>query len=60
VQHGQQVFACLIAYQGFGTARAIRADVLYVDLHRETFAWLQERIDRMIGDADRIGTLRWR
>jgi len=38
--------------------RAIRADVLYVNSHRETLAWLQERIDRMIGDADRIGTLR--
>lgn len=38
--------------------RAIRADALYVNSHRETLAWLQGRINRMIGDADRIGTLR--
>jgi NAD(P)-dependent dehydrogenase (short-subunit alcohol dehydrogenase family) len=38
--------------------RAIQADVLYVNSHRETLDWLQQRVDRMIGDADRIGTLR--
>lgn len=38
--------------------RAIQAGALYVNSHRETITWLQERIDRMIGDADRIGTLR--
>jgi len=40
------------------TVRAIRADVLYVNTHRETLKWLQERVDRMVGDADRLGTIR--
>lgn len=38
--------------------RAIRAGVLYVNSHRETLAWLQERFDRIVSDAERIGTLR--
>ena len=38
--------------------KAIRADALYVNTHRETLVWLQERVDRMVADADRIGTIR--
>jgi NAD(P)-dependent dehydrogenase (short-subunit alcohol dehydrogenase family) len=38
--------------------RAIQARALYVNTHQETLVWLQERIDRMISDAERIGTLR--
>jgi NAD(P)-dependent dehydrogenase (short-subunit alcohol dehydrogenase family) len=38
--------------------RAIRADALYVNTHLETLAWLQERVDRMRADAQRIGTVR--
>ena len=38
--------------------RAINADALYVNSHRETLTWLQERVDRMVADADRIGTIR--
>jgi NAD(P)-dependent dehydrogenase (short-subunit alcohol dehydrogenase family) len=40
------------------TVRAVKQDALYVNTHRETFGWLQERIDRMVADADRIGTIR--
>jgi NAD(P)-dependent dehydrogenase (short-subunit alcohol dehydrogenase family) len=38
--------------------RAISERVLYVNSHRETLSWLQERVGRMVSDADRIGTLR--
>ena len=38
--------------------RAIQTGALYVNTHRETLTWLQERIDRMVADAERIGTLR--
>lgn len=38
--------------------RAIKAGVLYVNTHRETLTWLQDRVDRMVADADRIGALR--
>lgn len=40
------------------TVRAIKEGALYVNSHRETLTWLQERVDRMVADADRIGTLR--
>jgi NAD(P)-dependent dehydrogenase (short-subunit alcohol dehydrogenase family) len=40
------------------TVRAIKENVLYVNTHRETFGWLEERVDRMVADADRIGTVR--
>jgi NAD(P)-dependent dehydrogenase (short-subunit alcohol dehydrogenase family) len=38
--------------------RAIRARALYVNTHRETLTWLQQRVDRMVADADLIGTVR--
>jgi NAD(P)-dependent dehydrogenase (short-subunit alcohol dehydrogenase family) len=38
--------------------RAIQTGALYVNTHRETLTWLQERVDRMVSDAERIGTLR--
>jgi NAD(P)-dependent dehydrogenase (short-subunit alcohol dehydrogenase family) len=38
--------------------RAIQRNALYVNTHRETLEWLQERVDRMVADADKIGTLR--
>jgi NAD(P)-dependent dehydrogenase (short-subunit alcohol dehydrogenase family) len=38
--------------------RAIRTQALYVNTHRETLTWLQERVDRMVGDAGKTGTLR--
>jgi NAD(P)-dependent dehydrogenase (short-subunit alcohol dehydrogenase family) len=38
--------------------RAIQEGALYVNTHRETLEWLQARVDRMVADADRIGTLR--
>ena len=38
--------------------RAIRTRARYVNTHRETLQWLQERVDRMVADADRTGTLR--
>jgi NAD(P)-dependent dehydrogenase (short-subunit alcohol dehydrogenase family) len=38
--------------------RAIRDDVLYVNTHRETLEWLQQRVDRMVADADQLGLLR--
>ena len=38
--------------------RAIQTGTLYVNTHRETLTWLQERVDRMVADAERIGTLR--
>jgi NAD(P)-dependent dehydrogenase (short-subunit alcohol dehydrogenase family) len=38
--------------------RAIRQDVLYVNTHRETLDWLQSRVDRIVADADVLGTLR--
>jgi NAD(P)-dependent dehydrogenase (short-subunit alcohol dehydrogenase family) len=38
--------------------RAIRTGTLYVNTHRETLEWLQERVDRMVADADALGTLR--
>jgi len=40
------------------TVRAIKAGVLYVNSHKETLVWLQQRVDRMVADADRIGTVR--
>jgi NAD(P)-dependent dehydrogenase (short-subunit alcohol dehydrogenase family) len=40
------------------TVRAITMRALYVNSHRETLTWLQERVDRMAADADRIGTIR--
>jgi NAD(P)-dependent dehydrogenase (short-subunit alcohol dehydrogenase family) len=40
------------------TVRAVKQEALYVNTHRETFGWLQERVDRMVADADRIGTIR--
>ena len=38
--------------------QAIRTKALYVNTHRETLEWLQERVDRMVSDADKTGTLR--
>lgn len=38
--------------------RAIEQGVLYVNSHRETLEWLQEKVDRMVADADQLGTLR--
>jgi NAD(P)-dependent dehydrogenase (short-subunit alcohol dehydrogenase family) len=38
--------------------RAIRTKTLYVNTHRETLEWLQERVDRMVSDAGKAGTLR--
>jgi NAD(P)-dependent dehydrogenase (short-subunit alcohol dehydrogenase family) len=38
--------------------RAIKDGALYVNSHRETLEWLQQRVDRMVADADRVGTLR--
>jgi NAD(P)-dependent dehydrogenase (short-subunit alcohol dehydrogenase family) len=38
--------------------RAIKANVFYVNSHRETLEWMQARVDRMIADADDLGTLR--
>jgi NAD(P)-dependent dehydrogenase (short-subunit alcohol dehydrogenase family) len=38
--------------------RAIRTRARYVNTHRETLKWLQERVDRMVSDADKTGTLR--
>ena len=38
--------------------RAIRTKTLYVNTHRETLEWLQERVDRMVSDASKTGTLR--
>jgi NAD(P)-dependent dehydrogenase (short-subunit alcohol dehydrogenase family) len=38
--------------------RAVRENVLYVNTHRETLEWLQDRVDRMVADADALGTLR--
>jgi NAD(P)-dependent dehydrogenase (short-subunit alcohol dehydrogenase family) len=35
--------------------RAVRADALYVNSHRETLVWSKERVDRMAADADRLG-----
>lgn len=43
---------------GHLVVRAIKAGALYVNSHRETLEWLQERVDRMVADTDRIGTLR--
>jgi NAD(P)-dependent dehydrogenase (short-subunit alcohol dehydrogenase family) len=40
------------------TVRAIKANALYVNTHRETLTWVQERVDAMVADADRIGTIR--
>ena len=40
------------------TVRAIMANALYVNTHHETFEWLDERVARMVADADRIGTVR--
>jgi NAD(P)-dependent dehydrogenase (short-subunit alcohol dehydrogenase family) len=37
--------------------RAIKANVFYVNSHRQTLEWLQERVDRMVADADALGTL---
>jgi NAD(P)-dependent dehydrogenase (short-subunit alcohol dehydrogenase family) len=37
--------------------RAIRARALYVNTHRETLDWLRARVDRMVADADALGTL---
>ncbi len=38
--------------------RAIRGNLLYVNTHRETLDWLQDRVDRVVADADTLGTLR--
>ena len=38
--------------------RAIEEGVLYVNSHRETLEWLQAKVDRMVADADQLGTLR--
>jgi NAD(P)-dependent dehydrogenase (short-subunit alcohol dehydrogenase family) len=38
--------------------RAIKQGTFYVNSHRETLTWLQQRVDRMVADADRLGTLR--
>lgn len=38
--------------------RAIQARALYVNTHQETLTWLQERVNRMVANAERIGTLR--
>jgi NAD(P)-dependent dehydrogenase (short-subunit alcohol dehydrogenase family) len=38
--------------------RAIKLGTFYVNSHRETLTWLQQRVDRMVADADRLGTLR--
>jgi NAD(P)-dependent dehydrogenase (short-subunit alcohol dehydrogenase family) len=38
--------------------RAVRENVLYVNTHRETLDWLQDRVDRIVADADALGTLR--
>jgi NAD(P)-dependent dehydrogenase (short-subunit alcohol dehydrogenase family) len=40
------------------TVRAVQQNALYINTHRETFGWLQERVNRMVADADRIGTIR--
>lgn len=37
--------------------RAIKADVLYVNSHRVTLDLVQKRVDRMLADTDRIGTV---
>jgi NAD(P)-dependent dehydrogenase (short-subunit alcohol dehydrogenase family) len=37
--------------------RAIKANVFYVNSHRQTLEWLQQRVDRMVADADDLGTL---
>jgi NAD(P)-dependent dehydrogenase (short-subunit alcohol dehydrogenase family) len=38
--------------------RAIQTGALYVNTHRETLDWLEDRFRRMVADADRLGTLR--
>jgi NAD(P)-dependent dehydrogenase (short-subunit alcohol dehydrogenase family) len=38
--------------------RAVRANVLYVNTHRETLDWLRARFDRIGADAEALGTLR--
>ena len=38
--------------------QAIQQGTLYVNTHRETLTWLAERVDRMVADADKLGTLR--
>ena len=38
--------------------RAIRENVLYVNTHREMLGWLEQRVQRIIADADALGTLR--
>jgi NAD(P)-dependent dehydrogenase (short-subunit alcohol dehydrogenase family) len=40
------------------TVEAIRSGALYVNTHRETLEWLRERVNRMVADADRVGTAR--
>jgi NAD(P)-dependent dehydrogenase (short-subunit alcohol dehydrogenase family) len=37
--------------------RAIREGALYVNTHGETLKWLQERVDRMVADSEKIGYL---
>jgi NAD(P)-dependent dehydrogenase (short-subunit alcohol dehydrogenase family) len=38
--------------------RAIKQRALYANTHRETLTWVQERVDKMVADADRVGTIR--
>jgi NAD(P)-dependent dehydrogenase (short-subunit alcohol dehydrogenase family) len=40
------------------TVRAIKANALYVNTHRETFDWLRAWLDRMVADAERLGMVR--
>jgi NAD(P)-dependent dehydrogenase (short-subunit alcohol dehydrogenase family) len=37
--------------------RAIRADARYVNSHRVTLDLVQKRVDRMLADTDKIGTV---
>jgi NAD(P)-dependent dehydrogenase (short-subunit alcohol dehydrogenase family) len=39
------------------TIRAIRDNALYINTHRERLEGIQARVDGMVADADRIGTL---
>lgn len=38
--------------------RAVRGNLLYVNTHGETRAWLQPRVDRMVADSETLGLLR--
>src|SRR5258708_40206113 len=37
--------------------RAIKANALYVNSHRVTLDFVQKRVDRMLADMERIGTV---